>query len=68
MNQDQKLLLISGAALFAASAAYLMGAGIPQTPLPATLFPLSIIGLFFGFGFILWAAGWIGLERLEVLK
>jgi hypothetical protein len=39
------------------SAAYIAQASVPTTAVPAMLFPLSILGLLFGTGCIVWSAG-----------
>ncbi len=67
MNQDQKTLMIAGAVLIILSAVYLASAQVPQTPTAAMLFPLSILGLFFGVVFLIWSAAWIGLEKTNLI-
>ncbi len=67
MRGEQKTLLITGAVLIVFGALYLSQASVPTTLVPAMLFPLSILGIFFGAVFILWGAGWFGLERAGFL-
>ncbi|MFC1648213.1 hypothetical protein ACFL1B_02020 [Nanoarchaeota archaeon] len=68
MDSNKKLLLLTGLVLFIISAIYIASASVPNTAMPAILFPLSILGLLFGLGFIVWAVLWILLSRTKILK
>lgn len=68
MNSDQKLLLIGGTVVAVISAFYIASSTVPATPKAAVLFPLSILGILFGVGFVIWGLSWILLEKFKVLK
>lgn len=61
-------MLIGGAVLVVLSAFYIAASSIPNTPSTALLFPLSILGVLFGIGAMIWSISWILLEKFNLLK
>jgi len=68
MNNNQKTLLIAGAALIVICAIYLSTSSIPNTPGTALFFPLSILGILFGAIFLLWSISWMLLQKFKVVQ